>query len=144
MNWISKLFETIWYFSVKCNSVSQTGSLFELTESEQLNETVSKIKSQFRTQFSNNTIQCFKQIYQYLISLYWIDHSKSRSSSVNHTELVRIKKPSKLINCYSEPVSVNQSLSKRKLLEQETNIKLIKFKIDRFQTVKTVIIKITE
>ena len=82
---------------------------------------VSKIKSQFRTQFSNNTIQCFKQIYQYLISLYGIDDSKSRSSSVNHTELVKIKKPSKLVNCYSEPVSVNQSLSKRKLLEQETN-----------------------
>ena len=119
--WIGfqNFFETIWYSSVKCNSVSQTGSLFELTESEQLHETVSKIKSQFRTQFSNNTIQCFKQIYQYLISLYWIDHSKSRSSSVNHTELVRIKKPSKLVNCYSEPVSVNQSLSKRKLLEQE-------------------------
>ena len=75
---------------------------------------VSKIKSQFRTQFSNNTIQCFKQIYQYLISLYGIDDSKSRSSSVNHTELVKIKKPSKLVNCYSELVSVNQSLKKKK------------------------------
>ena len=111
VNWILKLFETIWYFSVKCNSVSQTGSLFEYTESEQLHETVSRIKSQFRTQFSNNTIQYSKQIYQYFISLYKIDYSKNGSSSVKHTELVRIKKPSKLVNCYSEPVSVIQSLS---------------------------------
>jgi len=106
-------------FSVKCNSVSQTGSLFEFTESEQLHETVSRIKSQFRTQFNNHTIQYSQQIYQYFISLSRIDYSKSRRSSVNHTELVRIKKPSKLVNCYSEPVSVNHSLSKRKLLEQE-------------------------
>jgi len=111
VNWILKLFEIIWYFLVKCNSVSQTGFLFEFTESEQLHETVSRIKSQFRTQFSNNTIQYSKQIYQYFISLYRIDYNKSGSSSVKHTELVRIKKPSKLVNCYSEPVSVIQSLS---------------------------------
>ena len=125
VNWISKLFETIWYFSVRCNSVSQTGSLFEFTESEQLHETVNRIKNQFRTQSSNNTIQYSKQIYQYFITLYRIDYSKSGSSSVKHTELERIKKPSKLVNCYSESVSVIQSLSfSRILLEQETDIKL--------------------
>jgi len=117
--------ETIRYFSVKYNSVLQTGSLSEFTEPEQLPETNSRIKTQFEIQFSKNTIQYSKQIYQYFISLYRVDYSKNRSNSIKHTELTRIKKSSKLVNSYSESDSVKPNLfSKEKLLEKETNIKL--------------------